>query len=118
MEDFRILDPDPYNNSTGSASLTKIAAGYESALRKPVGSGSGSAKNEGGSAKNEGHLPLDVGMDILALSERASDRRLLLPPGHLARVADGEVASLVLRPPLLYTLSPRSPARTNSNLLS
>ena len=23
MEDFRILDPDPYNNSTGSASLFK-----------------------------------------------------------------------------------------------
>ena len=24
MEDFRILDPDPYNNSTGSASLSAI----------------------------------------------------------------------------------------------
>ena len=23
MEDFRILDPDPYNNSTGSASLVQ-----------------------------------------------------------------------------------------------
>ena len=35
MEDFRILDPDPYNNSTGSASLL---TGVEASLAEQVAS--------------------------------------------------------------------------------
>ena len=56
MEDFRILDPDPYNNSTGSASLqatsTKVQI-KQAFFKDPKWHGSWNQNGMGGGSKND-----------------------------------------------------------------
>ncbi len=65
-------------------------------------------------------VPLDICVYVLALPERTPDEGLLLVPGELPQVANGEVSSLLLAPSLLppasaYTSPPLPfPAIRNS----